>query len=308
MKNGHALVSVIVPIYNVERYLARCLDSILSQTYGNLQIICVNDGATDGSRDILARYADKDDRIVVIDRINGGLSAARNSGLNAVEGDWVMFVDSDDWIPPYAVERFLKVAEESNAKVVVSRNYLVEEANATTVTPCDCAHWTLEAPALQRLVGNRKMQSSVCNKMYSAFILKNRRFIEGIYFEDWPYVTCLFGDLDSFALVDASMYVYCKNGESTVRSAFTEKKIASYCTGISYVAEYFQGHPMRKYAMCRIATAVKMLVGKAWKSGDDELRKTVSKGVCDLVKRGEIDLRYVDLKTRFRLWLIRKKI
>ena len=296
-----SLVSVIVPVYNVERYLARCLDSILSQTYRKLEVICINDGSTDGSRDIVVDYVTKDSRIIAIDQANGGLSAARNRGLSVATGDWVIFVDSDDWIPPYAVERSLKIAEESGAMVVASRNYLVEEQGGDSARPCDCASWKLLSPALAKIVGQRKIQSSACNKLYSVQVLKNRRFIEGIYFEDWPFVTCLFGDLDYFALADAPMYVYCKNGESTVRSSFNEKKVDSYLTGISFVAEYFRDHAMQKYAMRRIAIAVKMLVGKVWKSGDKVLYAKAFKGIADLVERGSINRRYLDIKTRFRL-------
>ena len=98
------LVSVIIPVYNVERYLAQCLDSVSHQTYQNLEIICVNDGSRDGSLDILRRYADEDARIQVIDKANGGVSRARNDALDCARGEYIMFVDSDDWVEPDACE------------------------------------------------------------------------------------------------------------------------------------------------------------------------------------------------------------
>ena len=97
--------SIIIPVYNVENYLSECLDSIVAQTILDLEIICVNDGTTDQSRKILAEYQRQDDRIRIIDKENGGLSSARNTGLKAATGDYVMFVDSDDFLEPRACER-----------------------------------------------------------------------------------------------------------------------------------------------------------------------------------------------------------
>ena len=94
------LISVIVPVYNVAAWLPRCVDSILAQTYENLEILLVDDGSTDGSGNICEEYAKKDTRIRVLHKENGGLSSARNAGLDAAAGAYIGFVDSDDWIAP----------------------------------------------------------------------------------------------------------------------------------------------------------------------------------------------------------------
>lgn len=113
------LISVIIPVYNVERYLAQCLDSVIRQTYENLEIICVNDGTRDSSRKILGHYAEKDCRIVVIDQENQGLSGARNTGLLYTHGKYVMFVDSDDWIELETCEKAVRAAEKHHADLVM---------------------------------------------------------------------------------------------------------------------------------------------------------------------------------------------
>lgn len=261
-------VSVIVPVYNVERYLARCLDSVLGQTERDFEIVCVDDGSTDSSPRILAEYAARDPRVRVVTQANRGLSGARNAGLDAAAGEWIMFVDSDDWVPAYAVEGFLRVARESGAPVVVSERYAVDTLGGAADSPRSF-RWTAERPALARLVGRRKMQSSAWNKFYRADLLRSRRFIEGIYFEDWPFVTELFGDIDFFALVREPMYVYCKNGDaaSIVRSPFDERKAASYMRGIEHVTEHFRGHPMEKWAAKRVAIARKMLLKRMRRAG-----------------------------------------
>ena len=118
MKN-QPLISIIIPVYNVERYLAQCLDSVINQTYRNLEIICVNDGTRDSSGQILEQYAQKDGRIVVIVQENQGLSGARNTGLKHVHGKYIMFVDSDDWIELQTCEEAVIAAEKHNADLVM---------------------------------------------------------------------------------------------------------------------------------------------------------------------------------------------
>lgn len=122
------LVSIIVPVYNVEQYLPQCLDSIVNQTYKNLEIICVNDGSEDSSADILNRYAEQDSRFVIINKENEGVSVARNKALEAVSGEYIMFVDSDDWIDVNTCEIAVGKAVETSADVVMW-SYISESKN-----------------------------------------------------------------------------------------------------------------------------------------------------------------------------------
>ena len=112
-------ISVIVPIYNVEKYLEKCLGSIINQTYKNLEIICVNDGSTDNSLEILKKYSNQDSRIIIIDKKNGGLSSARNEGLKIATGEFIGFVDSDDYIESNTYEEcILKFKEDITIDMV----------------------------------------------------------------------------------------------------------------------------------------------------------------------------------------------
>ena len=121
-------ISIIIPCYNVEKYLTKCLDSIINQTYSNLEIICVNDGSTDNTLNILKEYKAKDDRIVVINQKNRGLSGARNTGLKYAKSDYIMFVDSDDWLEHSCCEKAITVAMINNSDLVVW-NYIREYSN-----------------------------------------------------------------------------------------------------------------------------------------------------------------------------------
>lgn len=113
------LISVIVPVYNTAPYLRQCLDSICNQTYQNLEVICVNDGSTDNSAEILEEYAAKDSRIIVITQTNAGPSVARNVAIEQAKGEWIASVDSDDWIEPDTYEYFVRHIANSTAKVAV---------------------------------------------------------------------------------------------------------------------------------------------------------------------------------------------
>ena len=110
-------VSIIIPVYNVEPFLARCLDSVVGQTLRGIEIICVDDGSPDRSIDILNRYAAQDDRIRVISQENRGLGGARNRGFDAATGEFILFVDSDDWIDPAYCERLYEAAREAEADI-----------------------------------------------------------------------------------------------------------------------------------------------------------------------------------------------
>ena len=112
-------VSVVVPVYNVEEYLEKCLDSIVGQTLREINIICVDDGSTDGSSNILRNYAEKDKRITVISKKNGGLSSARNAGLKKCNTEYVMFCDSDDYIAPTMCEKMLSVIKKDDSDLAV---------------------------------------------------------------------------------------------------------------------------------------------------------------------------------------------
>lgn len=108
----HALVSVVVPVYNVEGYIARCIESILAQTHRNLELILVNDGSADQSGAICDAYAERDGRITVIHQKNAGVSKARNVGIECAKGEYLFFVDSDDWVEPNHIENLLPIGDE----------------------------------------------------------------------------------------------------------------------------------------------------------------------------------------------------
>lgn len=155
-------VSVIVPVYNVERFLCECLDSVLAQTFTDFELICVNDGSTDSSPAILAAYEAADSRVHVINQENGGLSAARNAGLDAARGEYIAFLDSDDFALPDLLEKTVAAGERTGAEIVIYDYYLLHDntgelgfyRNQEIYAALDGKVFTLnEAPQMAQFIG-----------------------------------------------------------------------------------------------------------------------------------------------------------
>ncbi len=177
------LVSVIVPVYNVEQYIEKCLDSICGQDYANLQIILVDDGSTDASGAICDRYADRDGRIQVIHQKNGGLSAARNAGMDRAEGDYLVFVDSDDWIERDMVSYMVHRIEKEEAQMAICGMYLVT-GGRRRIRSVSKDEVLSRDVALRELSRNGKIQNYVCSQMIERRLMQEIRFPAGRNFED----------------------------------------------------------------------------------------------------------------------------
>lgn len=180
------LLSVIVPVYNVDKYLKRCLDSILSQTYEKLEILLINDGSTDSSGDICDAYAAKDSRIKVFHKRNEGLSSARNLGLDVAQGDFIAFVDSDDWVESNMYEYMFNILESTNSDIVcVGLRFAKEE---TFISQFGIKETILEKKdiLIDYIRSGIKGIScfSVCRYLYSRDLFTNIRFPYGKICED----------------------------------------------------------------------------------------------------------------------------
>ncbi|MDO5400289.1 MAG: glycosyltransferase [Eubacteriales bacterium] len=204
------IISVIVPVYDVEAYLPRCLDSILGQTYADLQIILVDDGSPDGSGAICDSYAKKDPRIQVIHQKNGGLSAARNAGLDLAEGEYVAFVDSDDYLEPEAYETMAALAEKHRVPLVVAGRWDVSgRTGEKTRGLCPRAE---EAVTGQALAGRIFLwdgcDSSACDKLFARGLFERIRFPLGVVSEDLAVMYRIALQAGAAALCPVPVYNY----------------------------------------------------------------------------------------------------
>lgn len=187
-----ALISVVIPVYNVEEYLAKCLQSIINNTYRNLEIICVNDGSTDGSADILERFQSFDSRIIVESKENGGVSSARNSGLKIAKGDFLAFIDADDYIHPQYFELLMDAQKETSADIVSCDYYDVVDNTSPDAIKIEFASKKIVIKNRKDFFKNRALRSLVWGKLYRKQILNQVFFVEGLHYaEDSVFVADL---------------------------------------------------------------------------------------------------------------------
>lgn len=224
MKKNKPLISIIVPVYNVEKYLARCLDTLLNQTYIELEIILVNDGSTDNSGIICDKYSNDDKRIKVYHQSNKGLSGARNTGLKFAEGEFIGFVDSDDWVEPNMFEVMVETLLTKNVGVVecgLNKLYKKSSDKSPSVTRNIYIENRLEA--LKRIIKNQSF--SVWRRLYKANLIKNIFFVEGKNSEDVYYTLNVFQKIDKIAFIDDKLYNYFIGGVSITRGGYRLKTL-----------------------------------------------------------------------------------
>lgn len=219
----NSLVSIIIPVYNVEKYLEHCINSIIHQTYQNLEIILVDDGSPDNCGYICDKFARKDKRIKVIHKENGGLSDARNEGLKVASGDFLAFVDSDDWVDLGLFEKVMNAFKSHLVDIVCFGSYKTDGKNKTT---CFTTHkefeWTRDK-ALTALCKNDRIESHVWDKVYKKELFENVFFPVGKYYEDVYIMHQVFMKAKSVLFIDAPLYYYLQRntsivGQRTVRS------------------------------------------------------------------------------------------
>lgn len=219
------LVSVIVPVYNVEEYLGRCVDSILTQTYRNLEVILVDDGAKDASGAICDSYAQKDPRVRVVHKENGGLSSARNAGIDIAQGTYLEFVDSDDWLEPDAVEAMLGLAQCHQVELVVAGRWDVSAKTGEKKKGlCPLLQEAVSGEELVRRIFRwENCDSSACDKLFHRRLFREMRFPLGVVCEDVPIMYRIVLDAGCIAMLDRPVYNYYHRSGSITYTGISEK-------------------------------------------------------------------------------------
>ena len=210
----NALISVIVPVYNVEKYLDRCVNSLLNQTYENIEIILVDDGSTDNSSEICNKWCKQDDRIRTFHKINGGLSSARNYGIKKAKGKYITFVDSDDWID----ENTFEIINEQKADMYIYGIYINDENGRKTMkTPtCNGKYNSLEV--LIKLNTYSNIDVSVCNKIFLKSLFENIEFPDKKKCEDYYIIYKLIDKADNIYISNKCNYHYFQRNNSITRN------------------------------------------------------------------------------------------
>lgn len=254
-----SLISIIVPIYKVEKYLEKCIESILAQTYKNIELILVDDGSPDNCPSICDRYAKKDSRVIVIHKQNGGLSDARNMGLNIAKGDFISFIDSDDFVSDDFCELLLGAIIRENADMAIC-NYLridendnlIQEKNVDLPFKNECIS---PEEFMQGYFGKQGWYYVVVwNKIYKRSLFDNLRFPYGKQHEDEFLIHHLIAQCNRIACIKNALYYYVQRKSSII----SQISIKNMDLGEALIDQYkfskkYEIPALKKYAVRRLS-------------------------------------------------------
>jgi len=255
--NKTCLISVIIPVYNVEKYVERCLDSVINQTYKNLEIILIDDGSTDNSGKICDEYVKKDNRIIVVHKENGGVSSARNIGIELANGDYIGFVDSDDYIEKEMYENLFNNLIKYNVDISMC-NYYIEKNSKKTFHKHDIKDILLinNKAEFFELLNSNYYKGFLWNKLFKAEVIKKFKLKNDIHVcEDLLLVSQIADFSNSFCFDNKCLYNYVMRENSAIFGKINEKtfsvldaykQIINIVSGyneqlaINYELEYFK--------------------------------------------------------------------
>ncbi len=300
-------ISVIIPVYNVEKYLNECLDSVLAQTFKDFEVICVNDGSTDNSPEILRQYADKDQRVKIVTQSNQGLSMARNNGLKEACGRYVYFVDSDDAIHPQCLELAHFLAETNNADLVCFSYAKIKEKMPKVIhfDTKELKSKTTSFPLKSCFRKKHKIRFNVWTKFYRRKLLNGLEFIPKIHFEDYPHTFAVMARKPKTVIIDEPLYFYRINEASISHQKNNPQQIKDYHAGLGFIYEVYSSEALKnefklirrklvpnilKQQLKRCECADSALKPLMYKAFAEELRDLQQKGL--LHWRGHNPLRY----------------
>lgn len=294
-------ISVIVPCFNAENYIRRCLDSVLKQTFEDFEVIVINDGSTDCSADILNEYTHADNRIKVFSQVNKGLSEARNSGLKMATGEYICFLDADDFFHSQLLEITLNLAQKHSADVVCFDFY--DEAKdkflVHKINPDNIKVKFSDKPTLLVSSGKRfRTYVNVWCRIYKRELLDDVDFIPNIRFEDYPYTLAVFAKQPKTVVIPTKLYYYANNLLSITHMKVDPKQISDYHVGMNYVFDIYKSpslkkeltHLKRKF----LPNILKQQLGRCLKADDETkplMLQEFAKELIDLDNRGLISWR-----------------
>lgn len=271
------MVSIIVPVYNVENYLKKCLDSIINQSYTNLEILLIDDGSTDASGVLCGKYAEKDSRVKIFYKENGGLSSARNMGLDHAEGEYITFIDSDDYLAEDAIESLVTSLEKHQADISFCQTEIVDETGAildksrkkyyeeTVLSPEE----TMMEICLNRMTG-----TSVCGKLYRHTLFEDIRFPVGKLYEDTYTTPDVIIRSKRVVFIGRAVYFWVQRSKSITHQGLTEKDFTVFSTLERFIKIVDSHYPaLHEYAIVRLVNDTFWIIMMRLVHNDDFLSK-----------------------------------
>lgn len=241
MEKRKLLISIIVPIYNMEQHLKKCISSIIAQTYQNIEIILINDGSTDKSKKICEDFANKDDRIKIINQKNKGVSGARNAGIDIAKGEYLGFIDPDDYISEDMYEILYNLITKYVADISMCSHYRVEKNMNSCLYITEELEFYNKDEALKALLIDKKIQNYSWDKLYKKDLFKNIRFPLGKNYEDIGTLFYIFEKITKLVYINSPKYFYLRR-ESSITETRSETNLTDYIN-MSYVRnKYIEKH------------------------------------------------------------------
>lgn len=218
-------ISIIIPVYNVEDYLSECVDSILNQTYENYEVLLIDDGSTDKSPQICDTYSEKNNKISVIHTRNRGLSAARNLGTEKAQGEYIFYLDSDDYVENNVLERMFKIVEQDNADIVCG-NFMYTYPDRTVIAIKEEKEYEVldTYSAMEQLVKGKKIQNFAWGKLIKKEIALNHKFPVEKLFEDMYWTHYIIDQAGKIA-IDYQSFVYYRQRDDSISYSFNIKSL-----------------------------------------------------------------------------------
>lgn len=218
-----SLISIIVPIYNSEAHLSECIESILKQSYEDIELILVNDGSKDSSFEICNYYQEIDDRVMVINKKNGGVSSARNSGLRAASGDYIGFVDSDDFIHEDMYKILINKIQKNESDIAALTNYTINDFSKKRTIDKQ----TVSGPKALKKLFLLRFPTSVWAYLYKSSLLENEFLNANIhFFEDFEFNTRVLSKTEEISICGKKLYNYRSHKDSTNNQEINDKRVS----------------------------------------------------------------------------------
>ncbi len=251
--NSISAISVVVAIYNIEKCLRACIESILSQTHKKLEVILVDDGSTDNSGKICDEFAKSDERVIVIHKANGGLSDARNFGINKATAPYITFIDGDDTIEKDYIETLYSTIHSDNSDIAVIGHNIVRKSGI--VKKCSSQKITYQPEdALREILYDREVDLSAWGKLYKTTLFKKTRYPKGRLYEDSATTYKLFDSANAISVIPEAKYNYIIRSTSITNEEFSPRKFELITS-----TEEMCGYVIKKYPKLRQAAERRMI-------------------------------------------------
>lgn len=306
MSKHSALISIIVPAYNVERYIRKCLESVCNQTYRNIEILVVDDGSTDETGAICDEFAAKDCRVKVVHNENHGVGAARNTALNSATGELIGFVDSDDWTEPDMFKTLYNLLIDNDADISICSYYREKKGRVKPMFNDGKTFRLTKKQALSQLVTDKTYKNYLWNKLFRRSLFDGIQFPERTHYEDVAVLYRIFAKASRFACINKPLYHHLFRRGSIVRPRFYDAaSVFQYFVILAERSRFLRSydHDVWKLTQNSITHKGVQLIERSFLDTASSACNSHIVATC-LNELSAIDPRYVELHYRLQRWFM----